>query len=77
MDVKLGNLHIPEGLNLYFPRLAIHHDPELWGADVHEFKPKRFVDGIAKQAKTHLLLCLFCLGQGFVWDEDLLWRKKN
>jgi cytochrome P450 len=77
MDTKLGDLHIPKGLNLYFPKLAIHHDSELWGADAHEFKPKRFVDGIAKASKNHLLLCLFHLGHNFMWDKDLLWRKQN
>ncbi|KAH8952995.1 hypothetical protein BDL97_08G001200 [Sphagnum fallax] len=40
MDVKLGDLDIPKGSTLYFPRLSIHHDPELWGTNVHEFKPE-------------------------------------
>jgi cytochrome P450 len=63
MDVKLGDLHIPKGLNLYFPRLAIHHDPKLWGADVHEFKPKRFVDGITKVSKNPFVF--------FIWAKVL------
>ncbi|CAN5951661.1 unnamed protein product [Sphagnum jensenii] len=75
MDVHLGELHIPKGLALYFPRLAIHHDPTLWGEDVHEFKPERFVDGIAKATKHPLALMpfsfgpRFCVGQGFALDE--------
>jgi cytochrome P450 len=36
MDVKLGDLDIPKGSTLYFPRLSIHHDPELWGTNVHD-----------------------------------------
>ncbi len=78
MDMKLGDLHIPKGLNLYFPRLAIHHDPELWGADVHEFKPERFVDGIAKASKNPFAFMpfsfgpRFCVGQGFALEEAKL-----
>ncbi|CAL9111164.1 Cytochrome P450 [Musa troglodytarum] len=41
-DIKLGDLHIPKGLSLWIPVLAIHHDEEIWGRDVHEFKPERF-----------------------------------
>jgi cytochrome P450 len=75
MDVHLGEPHIPKGLALYFPRLAIHHYPTLWGEDAHEFKPKRFVDGIAKATKHPLALMpfsfgpRFCVGQGFALDE--------
>jgi len=78
MDLKLGDLHIPKGLNLYFPRLAIHHDSELWGADVHEFKPERFVDGIAKASKNPFAFMpfsfgpRFCVGQGFALQEAKL-----
>ncbi|KAK5770847.1 hypothetical protein PVK06_047004 [Gossypium arboreum] len=28
--------------------IALHHDPDLWGDDVHLFKPERFAEGIAK-----------------------------
>lgn len=41
-DIKLGDLHIPKGLSLWIPVLAIHHDEEIWGRDAHEFKPERF-----------------------------------
>ncbi len=77
-DMKLGDLDIPKGLNLYFPRLAIHHDYELWGADVHEFKPERFVDGIAKASKNPFAFMpfsfgpRFCVGQGFALEEAKL-----
>ncbi|CAM6039494.1 unnamed protein product [Sphagnum compactum] len=78
MDMKLGDIHIPKGLNIYIPRLAIHHDPELWGADVHEFKPERFVDGIVKAGKNPLAFMpfsfgpRFCVGQGFALEEAKL-----
>jgi cytochrome P450 len=78
MDVNLEDLHISKGLNLYFPRLTIHHDPKLWGADVHEFKPKRFVDGITKASKNPFAFMpfsfepRFCVGQGFALEEAKL-----
>jgi cytochrome P450 len=62
MDTKLGNLHIPKGLNLYFPRLSIHHDFELWGINVHEFKPEIFVDGIVKASKNPFAFMPFSFG---------------
>ncbi|KAH9530375.1 hypothetical protein CY35_U001800 [Sphagnum magellanicum] len=75
MDVKLGDLDIPKGSTLYFPRLSIHHDPELWGTDVHEFKPERFVNGVAKATKHPLAFMpfsfgpRFCVGQRFAMEE--------
>jgi PHYB activation tagged suppressor 1 len=62
MDTKLGDLYIPKGLNSYFPRLSIQHDLELWGVDVHEFKPKRFVDGIVNTSKNPFSFMPFSLG---------------
>ncbi|KAM5580967.1 cytokinin hydroxylase-like [Rosa sericea] len=41
-DIKLGNLHIPKGLSVWIPVLAIHHSKELWGKDANEFNPERF-----------------------------------
>ncbi|OWM64438.1 cytokinin hydroxylase-like [Punica granatum] len=41
-DIKLGDLHIPKGLSIWIPMLAIHHSEELWGKDVNEFNPDRF-----------------------------------
>jgi hypothetical protein len=64
--MKLGDLHIPKGLNLCFPRLAIHHNYELWGAYAHEFKLKIFVDGIAKASKNPFGFYTF-----FIWATIL------
>ncbi|KAK3409373.1 cytokinin hydroxylase [Eucalyptus grandis] len=41
-DIKLGDLHVPKGLSIWIPVLAIHHSEELWGKDVNEFNPERF-----------------------------------
>ncbi|KAI3432972.1 uncharacterized protein J3R85_007403 [Psidium guajava] len=41
-DIRLGDLHIPKGLSIWIPVLAIHHSEELWGEDANEFNPERF-----------------------------------
>ncbi|XP_047155338.1 cytokinin hydroxylase-like, partial [Vigna umbellata] len=41
-DIELGDLHIPKGLSIWIPVLAIHHSEELWGEDANEFNPERF-----------------------------------
>ncbi|XP_020586094.1 cytokinin hydroxylase-like [Phalaenopsis equestris] len=41
-DMKLGDLHIPKGLSVWIPVLAIHHDEKIWGKDAHSFNPDRF-----------------------------------
>ncbi|WCJ36661.1 cytochrome P450 family 715 subfamily A polypeptide 1 [Euphorbia peplus] len=41
-DIKVNNLTIPKGTNMWIDVVGMHHDPELWGEDVYEFKPERF-----------------------------------
>ncbi|GMI87462.1 PHYB ACTIVATION TAGGED SUPPRESSOR 1 [Hibiscus trionum] len=50
-QVRLGKLILPAYLELDVRFLALHHDPDLWGDDVHLFKPERFLQGIAKATK--------------------------
>ncbi|CAI0463234.1 unnamed protein product [Linum tenue] len=33
--------------------MAIHHDPDIWGQDVHLFKPDRFSEGVAKATNNN------------------------
>lgn len=41
-DITVNNLTIPEGTNVWIDVVGMHHDPDLWGQDVYEFKPERF-----------------------------------
>ncbi|PRQ60103.1 putative cytochrome P450 [Rosa chinensis] len=46
-DIRVSeDLTIPRGTNLWIDIVGMHHDSELWGEDVHEFKPERFKDDI-------------------------------
>ncbi|GMJ01823.1 PHYB ACTIVATION TAGGED SUPPRESSOR 1 [Hibiscus trionum] len=50
-EVQLGKLVLPADIDLLPLNIAVHHDPQLWGDDVHLFKPERFADGVAKATK--------------------------
>ncbi|CAN6574462.1 unnamed protein product [Malus baccata var. baccata] len=70
-DIKLGDLHIPKGLSIWIPVLAIHHSEELWGKDANEFNPERF----ASKSFTPGRFIPFatgprnCIGQSFAMME--------
>ncbi|XP_061973861.1 cytochrome P450 CYP749A22-like [Populus nigra] len=73
---KLGNLIIPEKMEVHVPSLALHHDPQIWGDDVHLFKPDRFAEGVAKATKNNISAFLpfgmgprNCLGMNFAYNE--------
>jgi len=74
-DVTLDGLQLPKDMLVYLPRLALHHDPDLWGDDFMKFKPERFANGVAKAAKHHLAFMpfsfgpRFCVGSTFAMQE--------
>ncbi|KAL3524282.1 hypothetical protein ACH5RR_017116 [Cinchona calisaya] len=42
--IEVDNLVIPRGTNIWIDVVSMHHDKNLWGEDVNEFKPERFKD---------------------------------
>ena len=75
-EVRLGKLNLPANIYLHIPVLALHHDPEIWGEDVHLFKPERFSEGVAKATKDNMAAFLpfgmgprTCLGFNFAIIE--------
>ncbi|KAL0311341.1 UNVERIFIED_CONTAM: cytochrome [Sesamum angustifolium] len=73
--VKLGSMIIPVGVQLTLLIGLLHHDPNIWGNDVKEFKPERFSEGISRATKTQYSFIPFssgprvCLGQNFAMIE--------
>nr|CAB3473664.1 unnamed protein product [Digitaria exilis] len=74
-EVELGGVKYPPGVQLFLPILTIHHDPDVWGKDVNEFKPARFAEGISKASKDGAGFFPFgwgprrCIGQNFALLE--------
>lgn len=75
-EVKLGKLVIPANTELFIPLLALHHDPEIWGQDVHLFKPERFANGVAKATNNNVTRFVpfgfgprICVGLNFATNE--------
>lgn len=74
--VKLGNLILPRNINIFIPILALHHNPQIWGEDVHLFKPERFAGGIVKATRNNTAAFLpfgmgprTCVGLNFTTFE--------
>ncbi|EPS57598.1 hypothetical protein M569_17219, partial [Genlisea aurea] len=70
-DIQLDDLHIPKGLSIWIPVLAIHHSEEIWGEDANEFNPARFKTSNPSR-RTFLPFASGprnCLGQGFAMME--------
>ncbi|KAF8675964.1 hypothetical protein HU200_047464 [Digitaria exilis] len=75
-DMQIGGITYPAGVILELPIIVVHHNPDVWGKDVHEFKPQRFAEGISKATKDDQPAFFpfgrgprICIGQNFALLE--------
>ncbi|KAJ8761182.1 hypothetical protein K2173_001238 [Erythroxylum novogranatense] len=71
-DLKLGDLHIPKGLSIWIPVLALHHSEEFWGKDANEFNPDRFTSRSFALGRHFIPFAAGprnCIGQNFAMME--------
>ncbi|MBA0620913.1 hypothetical protein Godav_006580 [Gossypium davidsonii] len=77
-EMKLGDMSLPAGVQLFMPLHIVHRDKEQWGEDVMEFKPERFSEGMFKATKDKVSYFPFgwgpriCVGQNFAMLESKL-----
>ncbi|KAG8391479.1 hypothetical protein BUALT_Bualt01G0192000 [Buddleja alternifolia] len=73
-DFNLG-VTIPKGINIQVPIPIMHQHEDLWGSDVHQFRPDRFANGVSGACKIPQAYMPFgdgpriCAGQHFAMEE--------
>nr|QWK52271.1 cytochrome P450 715A1-1 [Isatis tinctoria] len=74
-DIDVNGQVIPNGTNIWIDVVAMHHDVELWGDDVHEFKPERFDGDLHGGCKNKMGFMPFgfggrmCIGRNLAFME--------
>ncbi|CAL0299172.1 unnamed protein product [Lupinus luteus] len=70
-DMKLGELILPKGINIWVFLPALHRDPNNWGPDAWEFKPERFAGGVSAACKYPQCYIPFGLGSRICIGQNL------
>lgn len=75
-NTQLGKYQLMAGMEVHIPVLALHRSREIWGDDVHLFKPERFAKGIAAATRNNPMAFLpfgygprTCVGLNFASNE--------
>ncbi|CAI9784771.1 unnamed protein product [Fraxinus pennsylvanica] len=70
-DMKIGEIHVPKGVNLWTMVATLHTDTDIWGPEALKFKPERFEKGIAGACKNHNSYLPFGFGQRVCVGQNL------
>ncbi|KAL2454739.1 Cytochrome [Abeliophyllum distichum] len=70
-DMKIGDIHVPKGVNLWTMVATLHTDTDIWGPDAFKFKPERFENGIAGACKNPNSYVPFGFGQRVCLGQNL------
>jgi len=74
-DMDFKGIQIPKGTNLQIFISMLHQNQDIWGPDVHKFKPERFAHGTLGACKFPQAYMPFgigprtCAGQHFAMAE--------
>lgn len=74
-DIRVGDVVIPKGTNMWVDTVGMHHDRSLWGEDVHEFRPERFEESLCGGCKHRMGFTPFgfggriCIGRNLTLTE--------
>ncbi|XP_047168792.1 cytokinin hydroxylase-like [Vigna umbellata] len=74
-DIKVDDVTVPNGTNMWIDVVGMHHEAELWGKDVNEFRPERFMDDVNGGCKHKMGYLPFgfggrmCVGRNLTFME--------
>ena len=80
-DVTLGGVFIPKNTTVLPNIYAVHHDPSIWGDNVEEFIPERFLTPDESEVIRHEQMLAFscgkrhCLGESLARNELFLFTS--
>lgn len=49
--VTVCGIHLPAGVNISMSAPTVHFDKDIYGADVDQFRPERWIDSPAEQIR--------------------------
>ncbi|ODM94105.1 Methyl farnesoate epoxidase [Orchesella cincta] len=70
-DTIFHGYFLPKDVTVIAGLYTIHHDSKIWGKDVNEFRPERFLNEDKTRVIQHEALMPFCVGRRACLGEGL------